>query len=131
MPLVIISLGILLLFFLIVFFRLNAFIAFIIVSIAIGIGQGMPLDALIRSIEKGIGNTLGFLVMILGFGAMLGKLVAESGAAQQITNGLIRIFGVQHTKTAVMLTGFIVGITMFYSVGFVILVPLVFIPLKI
>ena len=66
MPLVIISLGILLLFFLIVFFRLNAFIAFIIVSIAIGIGQGMPLDALIRSIEKGIGNTLGFLVMILG-----------------------------------------------------------------
>jgi Gnt-I system high-affinity gluconate transporter len=126
MPLVIISLGILLLFFLIVFFRLNAFIAFIIVSIAIGIGQGMPLDALIRSIEKGIGNTLGFLVMILGFGAMLGKLVAESGAAQQITNGLIRIFGVQHTKTAVMLTGFIVGITMFYSVGFVILVPLVF-----
>lgn len=126
MPLVIISLGILLLFFLIVFFRLNAFIAFIIVSIAIGIGQGMPLDTLIHSIEKGIGNTLGFLVMILGLGAMLGKLVAESGAAQQITNGLIRIFGVKHTKTAVMLTGFIVGITMFYSVGFVILVPLVF-----
>ena len=64
--------------------------------------------------------------MILGFGAMLGKLVAESGAAQQITNGLIKIFGVNYTKVAVMLTGFIVGITMFYSVGFVILVPLVF-----
>ncbi len=126
MPLVVISLGILLLFFLIVFFRLNAFIAFIIVSIAIGIGQGMPLDTLLSSIETGIGNTLGFLVMILGLGAMLGKLVAESGAAQQITNGLIRIFGVKHTKTAVMLTGFIVGIIMFYSVGFVILVPLVF-----
>tara|TARA_B100001142_G_C14331111_1_gene654165 strand:- start:1752 stop:2882 length:1131 start_codon:yes stop_codon:yes gene_type:complete len=64
--------------------------------------------------------------MILGLGAMLGKLVAESGAAQQITNGLIRIFGVKNTKAAVMLTGFIVGVTMFYSVGFVILVPLVF-----
>jgi Gnt-I system high-affinity gluconate transporter len=75
MPLVIISLGILLLFFLIVFFRLNAFIAFIIVSIAIGIGQGMPLDALIRSIEKGIGNTLGFLVMILGFGYLKNILI--------------------------------------------------------
>ena len=86
----------------------------------------MPLDALISSVEKGIGNTLGFLVMILGLGAMLGKLVAESGAAQQITNGLIRIFGVKNTKAAVMLTGFIVGVTMFYSVGFVILVPLVF-----
>ena len=126
MPLLIVSLGILLLFFLIVICRLNAFIAFIIVAIGIGIGQGMPLDALISSVEKGIGNTIGFLVMILGLGAMLGKLVAESGAAQQITNGLIRIFGVKNTKAAVMLTGFIVGVTMFYSVGFVVLVPLVF-----
>lgn len=126
MPLVVVSLGILLLFLLIIFFRLNAFIAFILVAIAIGIGQGMPLDALVKSVEKGIGNTLGFLIMILGLGAMLGKLVAESGAAQQITNGLIQIFGVRNTKVAIMLTGFIVGITMFYSVGFVILVPLVF-----
>lgn len=126
MPLVVVSLGILLLFLLIILFRLNAFIAFILVAIAIGIGQGMPLDALVKSVEKGIGNTLGFLIMILGLGAMLGKLVAESGAAQQITNGLIQIFGVRNTKVAIMLTGFIVGITMFYSVGFVILVPLVF-----
>lgn len=126
MPLLIVSLGILFLFFLIVICRLNAFITFIIVAIGIGIGQGMPLDALVSSVERGIGNTLGFLVMILGLGAMLGKLVAESGAAQQITNGLIRIFGVKNTKAAVMLTGFIVGVTMFYSVGFVILVPLVF-----
>jgi len=126
MPLVIISLGILFLFLLIIVFRLNAFIAFILVSIAIGIGQGMQLNAIVSSIEKGIGNTLGFLVMILGLGAMLGKLVAESGAAQKITNGLISLFGIKNTRTAVMLTGFIVGITMFYSVGFVILVPLVF-----
>jgi Gnt-I system high-affinity gluconate transporter len=86
----------------------------------------MELNAIVSSIEKGIGNTLGFLVMILGLGAMLGKLVAESGAAQKITNGLISLFGIKNTRTAVMLTGFIVGITMFYSVGFVILVPLVF-----
>jgi Gnt-I system high-affinity gluconate transporter len=64
--------------------------------------------------------------MILGLGAMLGKIVAESGAAQRITEGMIALFGVKNTKTAVMITGFIVGITMFYSVGFVILVPLVF-----
>ena len=86
----------------------------------------MKLNLIVNSIEKGIGNTLGFLVLILGLGAMLGKLVAESGAAQQITNGLIKFFGVKNTKVAVMFTGFIVGITMFYSVGFVILVPLVF-----
>ena len=126
MPLVVISLGILFLFLLIIVVRLNAFIAFVLVSIAIGMGQGMELNAIVSSIEKGIGNTLGFLVMILGLGAMLGKLVAESGAAQKITNGLIALFGIKNTRTAVMLTGFIVGITMFYSVGFVILVPLVF-----
>ena len=126
MPIIVVSLGILLLFFLIVLFRVNAFISFIIVTIGIGIGQGMKLDIIVNSIEKGIGNTLGFLVLILGLGAMLGKLVAESGAAQQITNGLIKFFGVKNTKVAVMSTGFIVGITMFYSVGFVILVPLVF-----
>ena len=126
MPLIIISVGILSLFLLIIVFRLNAFIAFIIVSIGIGIGQGMELNSIVISIENGIGNTLGFLVIILGLGAMVGKLVAESGAAQKITNGLINLFGIKNTKTAVMLTGFIVGITMFYSVGFVILVPLVF-----
>lgn len=126
MPLFIITLGILLLFLLILVLRLNAFIAFILVGLSIGIGQGMELNTIVQSIEKGIGNTLGFLVMILGLGAMLGKLVAESGAAQKITNGLIHIFGVKNTKIAVMLTGFIVGVTMFYSVGFVILVPLVF-----
>ena len=126
MPLVVITLGILLLFLLILVVRLNAFIAFILVGLAIGIGQGMELNSIVQSIEKGIGNTLGFLVMILGLGAMLGKLVSESGAAQKITNGLIQIFGIQNTRIAVMLTGFIVGVTMFYSVGFVILVPLVF-----
>ncbi len=126
MPLVVITLGILLLFLLILVVRLNAFIAFILVGLAIGMGQGMELNAIVESIEKGIGNTLGFLVMILGLGAMLGKLVAESGAAQKITNGLIQLFGVKNTRMAVMLTGFIVGVTMFYSVGFVILVPLVF-----
>ena len=61
-------------FLLIVLFRVNAFISFIIVTIGIGIGQGMKLDVIVNSIEKGIGNTLGFLVLILGLGAMLGKL---------------------------------------------------------
>ena len=85
MPLFIISLGIIFLFFLIMIFRLIAFIALILVSLSVGIAQGMNLIDVIESIEKGIGNTLGFLVMILGLGAMLGKIVADSGAAQQIT----------------------------------------------
>ena len=126
MPLLIVILGILVLFLLIVKFKFNAFISFIIVSLLIGITEGMELESVVISIQNGIGNTLGFLVMILGLGAMLGKLVADSGAAQQITTKLIAKFGKKNIQWAVMLTGFIVGIPMFYSVGFVILVPLVF-----
>ena len=126
MPLIIVIFGILLLFLLIARFKLNAFIAFTLVSLGVGIAEGMPLLQVVGAIQKGIGDTLGFLVMILGFGAMLGKLVADSGAAQRITSQLIAKFGKRNIQWAVVLTGFIVGIPMFYSVGFVILVPLVF-----
>ena len=126
MPLFIVILGILLLFILIARFKLNAFITFIIVSLFVGIAEGMEPLRVVDSIQKGIGNILGFLVIILGLGAMLGKLVADSGAAQRITTKLVEKFGKKNIQWAVVLTGFIVGIPMFYSVGFVILVPLVF-----
>jgi Gnt-I system high-affinity gluconate transporter len=126
MPLLIVIGGILLLFLLVVRFKLNAFLAFILVSLGVGLAEGMPLSSLITSIQNGIGNTLGFLLLILGLGAMLGKLVADSGAAQRITDKLVSKFGRKYMQWALVLTGFIVGIPMFYSVGFVILVPLVF-----
>ncbi|MCM4163860.1 MULTISPECIES: gluconate:H+ symporter [unclassified Arenibacter] len=126
MPLLIVVLGLFLLFLLIAKFKLNAFIAFIIVSLAVGIAEGMELQGVIQSIQNGIGDTLGFLVIILGLGAMLGKLVADSGAAQQITTKLVSKFGIGNIQWALVLTGFIVGIPMFYSVGFVILIPLIF-----
>jgi len=80
----------------------------------------------VKSIETGLGKTLGGLILILGLGAMLGKLVADSGAAQRITTKLVDKFGKKNIQWAVVLTGFIVGIPMFYTVGFVILIPLVF-----
>lgn len=126
MPLLIVILGILLLFILIARFKLNAFITFIIVSLFVGIAEGMDPLKVVDSIQNGIGSILGFLVIILGLGAMLGKLVADSGAAQRITTKLVDKFGKKNIQWAVVLTGFIVGIPMFYSVGFVILVPLVF-----
>lgn len=126
MPLLIVISGILLLFLLIAKFKLNPFITFIIVSLFVGIAEGMEPVAVVDSIQKGIGNILGFLVIILGLGAMLGKLVADSGAAQRITTKLVAKFGKKNIQWAVVLTGFIVGIPMFYSVGFVILIPLVF-----
>lgn len=126
MPLFIVISGIVLLFVLIAVFKLNAFISFIISSLYVGIAEGMPLEKVVSAIQTGIGDTLGFLVMILGLGAMLGKLVADSGAAQRITAKLVSSFGLKNIQWAVVLTGFIVGIPMFYSVGFVILIPLVF-----
>ena len=126
MPLLIVILGILLLFVLIAKFKLNAFISFIIVCVFVGVFQGMELGRIVEAIQIGMGNTLGFLVMILGLGAMLGKLVSDSGAAQRITSKLVFSFGIKYIQWAVVVAGFIVGIPMFYSVGFVILIPLVF-----
>ena len=126
MPLVIVALGIILLILLITVVKLDTFISFVIVSILVGIAEGMNPGDLFKSIENGIGSTLGSLVMILGFGAMLGKLVAESGAAQRIATSLISLFGIKYVQWAMVLTGFIVGISMFYSVGFVILIPIIF-----
>lgn len=124
--LLIVLFGILLLVFLIGYLKLNTFISFIIVSLSIGLGLGMEFKELISSIKHGMGDILGGLVIILGFGAMLGKIVADSGAAQRITGSLISIFGKKYLQLALVLTGFIVGLPMFYSVAFVILVPLVF-----
>ena len=126
MPLLIVIAGIALLLILIIILKLNAFISFVIVSLVVAIAEGMSLTQTVESIQLGIGNTLGSLVLILGFGAMLGKLVADSGAAQKITTRLVETFGRKNIQWAVVLAGFIVGIPMFYSVGFVILIPLVF-----
>ncbi|RMG66835.1 MAG: TRAP transporter large permease subunit [Bacteroidetes bacterium] len=126
MSVVIVLLGVFALLLLIAWARLNAFLAFIIVSLGVGLAEGMDALAVVEAIKTGIGHTLGFLVLILGLGAMLGKLVADSGAAQRIAQTLVAWFGLRRVQIALMLTGFIVGVPMFYSVGFVILVPLVF-----
>jgi Gnt-I system high-affinity gluconate transporter len=126
MPLLIVVLGIALLLALILGLKLNSFLAFVIVSLAVALAEGMNLDKAVTSIEKGIGDTLGTLVIILGLGAMLGKLVADSGAAQRITASLVRAFGQKRVQWAMMLTAFIVGVPLFYDVGFVIMMPIVF-----
>jgi Gnt-I system high-affinity gluconate transporter len=126
MPLLIVVLGICLLLFLILIVKFNSFVSFVIVSLAVALAEGMTIEKAVVSIEKGIGNTMGFIVLILGFGAMLGKLVSESGAAQKITTRLIKAFGIKHIQLALMLTGFIVGFSLFYDVGFFIMIPLVF-----
>jgi len=126
MPLLILIIGIISLILLITVLKLDTFLSFVLVSLAVGLAEGLRPDVLVKAIETGIGSTLGSLVMILGFGAILGKLVAESGAAQRISSQLISLFGVHNIQWAMVITGFIVGVPMFYSVAFVVMVPLIF-----
>ncbi len=106
--------------------KINPFLAFLIVSIAAGLLLGIPFNKIIGSVQKGIGDTLGSLVIIIALGAMLGKLVADSGAAQKIASVMMNAFGTKYIQWALVVTGFIVGIPLFYGVGFVLMVPLIF-----
>ena len=126
MPFLSVAIGVALLLLLMIRFKLNGFIALILVALAVALLLGMPIDKVIASAEQGVGNTLGKLALIIGFGAMLGKLLADCGAAQRIASTLIEKSGRQYIQWAVVLTGFIVGFALFYEVGFVLLLPLVF-----
>ncbi len=126
MPIIIVLCGVLLLLILVMVFKISAFFSLIITSLAVGIALGMPVVDVVTSIEKGIGSTLGSLTMILGFGVMLGRLIADGGGVHRMSTSLIRAFGKKNVQWAVVVIGFAVGIPMFYNVGFVILVPFVF-----
>lgn len=106
--------------------RVQPLLAFVIASLAAALLLGMPPQAIPASIEKGIGDLLGSLTVIVCLGAVFGKLIADSGAAQRIASYLIALFGPTRMPVALTLTGFIVGIPLYYNVGFVLLVPLVF-----
>ncbi len=126
MTALILLLAILFLVLLITLGKINAFLAFLIVSLFTGLMLGIPFQSITASVYKGIGDTLGPLSIVIVLGAMLGKLVAESGAAQKIATVMMDIFGEKYIQWALMVTGFIIGIPLFYNVGFVLMVPLIF-----
>lgn len=126
MTLLIVFLALLALVLLIAVFKINAFLAFLVVSVVTGLALGIPVGGIVKSVEKGIGDTLGSIVSIIVLGAMLGKLIAESGAAQQISGSIMRRVGTKNIRWALAATGFIVGIPLFYGTGFVLMIPLIF-----
>jgi Gnt-I system high-affinity gluconate transporter len=107
-------------------FKINAFFSFLITSVVAGLMLGIPPQQITHSVEKGMGDTLGSLVIILCLGAMLGKLLAESGAALNMANSLMKAFGPKYIQWAMMVAGFIIGIPLYYGIGFVLMVPLIF-----
>ncbi|HEY9045760.1 MAG TPA: gluconate:H+ symporter [Ohtaekwangia sp.] len=125
-PLLTIFFCIVLLIVMISMFKINPFLAFLVVSALAGALLGIPIATITTSIQKGIGDMLGSLVIVIACGAMLGKLVADSGAAQQIASYMVKLFGERYIQWALMFTGFIIGIPLFYNVGFVLVVPLIF-----
>ena len=126
MSILIVLICIVILVLLITRFKVNAFLAFLLISILAGLLLGIDPGQITRSIQVGMGDMLGSLVIVIVGGAMLGKLVAESGAAQRIASGMMYLFGERYIQWALMATGFIIGIPLFYNVGFVLVVPLIF-----
>ena len=107
--------------------RFHPFIALIISAGLLGLICGMPLSKIVKSFQDGFGGVLGFVGIVLGLGTMLGKMMAESGGADQIAQTLVRAFGKQRVHWAMMIGAFLVGIPLFFEIGFVLLIPLVLI----
>lgn len=111
---------------LVIRFKLQAFLALILVSFCVGIAAGMPLLDVIESVKNGMGNTLGFVAVVVGIGAIFGKMLEISGGAEQIARTLTRRLGADKADYALALTGFIISIPVFFDVGFIILVPILY-----
>lgn len=126
LEILIVALGVVMLLVLLVGFKFDGFIALILVSITVGLLEGMSLTKVTASMYNGIGGQLKSLILILAFGAMLGKLLAESGAAQRISDTFIKLFGMKNVQWAMLLTSFIVGVTMFFEAGFIVIIPIIY-----
>jgi GntP family gluconate:H+ symporter len=107
-------------------FRCNAFIALILASLSVGIGSGMHLADVATTFDAGVGKTLGGLAMIIGLGTILGKMLSESGAAHVIANQMVRWLGPKRLDYAIMIVAFLVGISIFFNVGFILLGPIAY-----
>lgn len=126
MSLLVLLLAIVLLIVLIGIFKWGPFLALLVVSIGTGLSLGLSPEQLLAALEKGVGNTLGGLGLLLPLGAMLGALLSDTGAIGQISAGLLRGFGLRRLPLAMATTGLVVGLALFYNAGFILLLPLVF-----
>jgi Gnt-I system high-affinity gluconate transporter len=125
MSFLILLIGVLTLILLTTWAKLNAFLSFLIVSMGIGLANGMSIESVTHAVQTGMGELLGSLLVILVVGAMLGKLIADYGAAQCIVSSFMKWFGRKYLVWALVVTAFIVGIPLFYGIGFVLMVPLI------
>jgi GntP family gluconate:H+ symporter len=107
-------------------YKVYPFLVLIMVSLLLGLVAGMPMATIVKSFETGNGNTLGHIAIVVGLGTMLGKMMAESGGAERVATTLIDFFGEKHIHWAMMVVAIIVGLPVFFEVGFVLLIPIAF-----
>ena len=107
-------------------FKIQAFIALMVVSVFLGLATGMPMQSIISSITEGMGSTLGFVAIVVGIGAIFGQMLESSGGAESLAHYLVSKFGREKAPYAMVITGFVVGIPIFLDVGFIILVPVLY-----
>jgi Gnt-I system low-affinity gluconate transporter len=118
--------GITVLLVLILKFKIQSFIALLIASITVGITAGMSPVSIIQTIQSGMGNTLGFVALVIGLGAIFGSILEYSGGAEALARFLLKKFGEKRASWALMLTGFLVAIPVFFDVALIILVPIIY-----
>ncbi len=105
--------------------KLHAFLALLVTSMALGLAVGMPPDKVLKSIQSGFGDALGFIAVVVGLGAMIGKFLEHSGGGRVLADWLLAKFGTERAAWAMLVAAFLVGLPLFFEVGFVILAPLV------
>ena len=120
------GLGVALVVGLIIAVRLPAFLALAAGSLAVGLATRMPLGDITRSFQAGVGDTLGFVAMVIGLGTVIGKLLAECGGSAVVSAALIGAMGQRRLDWAMMLSGFVIGLPVFFQVGLVLLAPVLF-----
>ena len=124
--LIIVVSAVLLLLYMVLKLKISAFIALLLVSVFVGIATGMPLSSITMSIQEGMAGTLGFVATVVGLGAIFGQMLESSGGAESLANYLLKKFGKERAPWAMAITGFIVAIPVFFDVGVIILVAIVY-----
>ncbi|MDP9679645.1 gluconate:H+ symporter [Streptomyces griseoviridis] len=126
MPLVVVGISVLILLLLMTRLRMNGFAALLLVAVGVALVQGIPVAHIPDVLSEGIGGQVGDTMLTIGLGAMVGRVMGDSGAAQRIAGKLLDAFGPRGVQIAMVVTSMLIGVTMFYEVAFIIIVPIAF-----
>lgn len=107
--------------------RLSPLIALVLVSLGLALVAGRPAAGIVKAFEAGVGSALGHIALVVGLGTILGKMMIESGGADRVAATVIDRFGAPRADWATMAVALIIGLPVFFEVGFVLLVPIIFV----